>query len=138
MKKNSIPVSEIPELTIGLDLSDRSFQFCELNAKGEIVKEGQLKLNRTSLRKYLAAQPKARVALETGGQSAWVKPIIEELGHQAVVANARELEAGTRRSHRSDHHDGRPPARFARAVCEFVHPGRLADGRQQADILPIR
>ncbi len=37
MKKNIIPASEIPELTIGLDLSDRSFQFCELNAKGEIV-----------------------------------------------------------------------------------------------------
>jgi hypothetical protein len=45
MKKNSIPVSEIPERTIGLDLSDRTLRFCELNAKGEIVKEGQLKLN---------------------------------------------------------------------------------------------
>jgi len=69
MKKNSIPVSEIPELTIGLDLSDHSFQFCELNAKGEIVNEGQLKLDRATLRKYLAAQAKARAALETGGQS---------------------------------------------------------------------
>jgi transposase len=138
MKKNSIPVSEIPELTIGLDLSDRSFQFCELNAKGEIVKEGQLKLNRTSLRKYLAAQPKARVALETGGQSAWVKPIIEELGHQAVVANARELEAVTGRSHRSDHHDARQLARLARVDCELLHPVRLRDGRQQADLFVIR
>ena len=64
MKKNSISVSEIPELTIGLDLSDRTFQFCELNAKGEMVREGQLKLDRPSLRRYLTGRPKARVALE--------------------------------------------------------------------------
>jgi transposase len=114
MKKNIIPASELPELTIGLDLSDRSFQFCELNAQGEIVNQGQLKLDRATLRKYLASQPKARVALETGGQSAWVKQVIEELGHEAVVANARELEAVTGRSYRTDHHDAQQLARLAR------------------------
>ena len=62
MKKNTIPVCEIPELTIGLDLSDRSFQFCELNAAGEIVGEGNRKLDRATLGKYLAAQPAARVS----------------------------------------------------------------------------
>ena len=84
MKKNTIPVCEIPELTIGLDLSDRSFQFCELNAAAETVEEGNRKLDRATLGKYLAAQPAgARVALETGGQSAWVRDLIEQLGHEA-------------------------------------------------------
>jgi transposase len=138
MKKNSIPVSEIPELTIGLDLSDRSFQFCELNAQGEIVQEGQLKLDRTTLRKYLAVRPQARVALETGGQSAWVKQVIEELGHQAVVANARELEAVTGRSHRSDHHDARQLARLARVDCQLLNPVQLRDAARQADLFVIR
>jgi transposase len=138
MKKNNTPVSAIPELTIGLDLSDRSFQFCELNAQGEIVNEGQLKLDRATLRKYLAAQAQARVALETGGQSAWVKQVIEELGHEAVVANARELQAVTGRSHRTDHHDARQLARLARVDRELLNPVKLRDGQQQADLFVIR
>lgn len=138
MKKNIIPVSEVPEVTIGLDLSDRSFQFCELNAQGEIVREGQLKLDRPVLRKYLAAQAKARVALETGGQSAWVKQVIEELGHEAVVANARELQAVTGRSHRTDHQDARQLARLARVDRELLNPVKLRGARQQADLFVIR
>jgi len=138
MKKNITPASQIPELTIGLDLSDRSFQFCELNAAGEIVDEGRLKLDRATLRKYLAAQPQARVALETGGQSAWVKQAIEELGHEAVVANARELQAVTGRSHRTDHHDARQLARLARVDRELLNPVQLRDARPQADLFVIR
>jgi len=118
MKENIIPVCPIPELTIGLDLSDRTFQFCELNAAGEIVNEGHAKLDRHTLRKYLSAQPAgARVALETGCQSAWVRDLVEQLGHESVVANARELEAVTGRSHRTDHHDARQcPATLCRVL----------------------
>jgi len=138
MKKNSISVSEIPELTIGLDLSDRTFQFCELNAKGEMVREGQHKLDRPSLRRYLTGRPKARVALETGGHSGWVREMIEAEGHEAVVANARELAAVTGRSHRSDRHDARQLARLARVDCELLHPVRLRNAQQQADLFVIR
>ena len=49
MKKHTIDTTPIPSTTIGLDLSDRTFQFCELNQAGEIVDEGQLRLNRTTL-----------------------------------------------------------------------------------------
>ena len=138
MKKNIIPVCEIAEWTIGLDLSDRTFQFCELNAKGEVVDEGQGKLDRASLKKYLAARPKARVALETGGQSAWVEQVVEECGHEAVVANARELKAVTGRSHRSDQHDARQLARLARVDRELLAPVRLRNAAQQSDLSLIR
>lgn len=138
MKKNNISVCEIPELTIGLDLSDRTFRFCELNGKGEVMKEGQAKLDRTSLKKYLSAQPKARVALETGGHSAWVREVIEQAGHQAVVANARELKAVTGRSQRSDPQDARQLARLARVDCQLLHPVELRSAEQQADLFVIR
>jgi transposase len=82
----------IPELTIGLDLSDRTARYCELNAAGEIVEEGQIKLDRLKVRQFLSVQPTgARVALETGSHSAWVSALITECGHEAVVANARAL-----------------------------------------------
>src|SRR5712691_2305118 len=90
MKKNTILATTIPATTIGLDLSDRTLQFCELNASGEIVGEGQCKLDRTTLRRYLAAKSAGtRVALETGGHSAWVRELIEEMGHEAVARHER-------------------------------------------------
>jgi len=139
MKKNIIPVSEIPELTIGLDLSDRTFQFCELNAAGEIVHEGQLKLDRNTLRKYLASKPAgARVALETGTHSAWVRDEIEQLGHDAVVANARELAAVTGRTTRTDHRDARQLARLARVDRALLNPVELRRSPEQADLFVIR
>lgn len=140
MKKNStsVSVSSIPELTIGLDLSDRSFRFCELNQAGEIVAEGQVKLDRASLRRYLAGKPQARVALEAGGQSGWVSETIAELGHAAVVANARELRAVTGRSRRSDPHDARQLARLARVDQELLNPVKLRDSQRQADLFVIR
>jgi len=138
MKKHNTPICEIPELTIGLDLSDRTFQFCELNAQGEIVKEGQAKLNPVSLRKYLASRPQARVALEACGQASWVREEIEQLGHEAVVANARELEAVTGKSHRTDRHDARQLARLARADTNLLKPVELRNSALQADLFVIR
>ena len=127
MKKNIIPVCEIPELTIGLDLSDRTFQFCELNAAGRDRRGRRAQARPAdSLRKYLAAQPRARASRwKPAAQSAWVKRLIEQLGHEAVVANARELQAVTGRSHRSDHHDARQLARLARVDGELLNPVRL-------------
>jgi len=139
MKKNTILSAQIPALTIGIDLSDRTFQFCEMDAGGEIVAEGQLKLNRTTLGEYLAAKAKgARVALETGGHSAWVRDVIEEAGHEAVVAHARELEAVTGHNHRSDSHDARQLARLARVDPGLLHPVDLRHSGEQADLFVIR
>jgi transposase len=139
MKKNITPVSTIPVLTIGLDLSDRTAQFCELSAAGEIVAEGQIKLNRTALRRYLEGQPEGtRIALETGGQSAWLRELIEEVGHEAVVANARELKAVTGRMHRSDAHDARQLARLARIDAQILNPVDLRNTAEQADLFVIR
>ena len=139
MKKNSISTTKIPAVTIGFDLSDRTVQYCELNAAGEIAKEDTMKLERTSLRRYLALQPEGtRVALETGAHSAWVRDLIEEMGHEAVVANARELRAVTGRSHRSDGADARQLARLARVDASLLNPVELRPSTTQADLCVIR
>jgi transposase len=139
MKKNTIVATTIPPTTIGLDLSDRTLRFCELNGSGEIVEEGQLKLDRSELRQYLAAKPAgSRVALETGGHSGWVRDLIEEMKHEAVVANARDLEAVTGRSHRTDQHDAQQLARLARVDAMLLNPVQLRRTAEQADLFVIR
>jgi transposase len=139
MKKNIILSPTIPSTTIGIDLSDRTFQFCELNAAGEVVREGQCKLDQATLFKFLAAKTAgARVAFETGGHSAWVRELVEQMGHEAVVANARELEAVTGRSHRTDHHDARQLARLARVDAALLNPVELRGTAEQADLFVVR
>ena len=51
-----------------------------MNQQGEIVAEGQAGLDRKSLRRYFAAKPRGRVALGTGGQSAWVSENDRRIG----------------------------------------------------------
>ncbi len=139
MRKNIILSQTIPATTIGIDLSDRTFQFCQLNAAGEIVEEGQASLTRAALGKFLASRPAgARVAFETGGHSAWVREVVEQMGHEAVVANARELAAVTGRSHRTDHHDARQLARLARVDPALLNPVELRSGPAQVDLFVIR
>lgn len=128
-----------PSMTIGLDLSDRTFQFCELNAAGEIVAEGSLRFNRSTLQRYLGQKPAgARVALETCGQSAWVREVIEQCGHEAIVANARDLKAVTGRSQRTDQLDARQLARLARLDPALLNPVEMRSTTAQADLFVIR
>ena len=64
--------------------------------------------------------------------------MVEQVGHEAVVANARELEAVTGRSHRSDHHDARQLARLARVDTALLNPVELRGIDQQADLFVVR
>ena len=72
-----------------------------------------------------------------GAHSAWVEALAQPLGHEAIVANARELRAVTGRSHRSDSHDARQLARLARVDGELLNPVRLRGAEQQADLFVI-
>lgn len=139
MTKHTTTVPTLPARTIGLDLSDRTLRYCELDAAGAIVAEGTLALTRTALCQYLGAQPAGtRVALETGGQSAWVRDVITGLGHEAVVGNARELAAVTQSLQRTDSRDARQLARLARLDPQLLNPVELRDAARQADLFVVR
>jgi transposase len=54
------------------------------------------------------------------------------------VANARELEAVTGRSHRTDHHDAQQLARLARVDRGLLNPVELRGSAEQVDLFVIR
>ena len=80
---NAAPV---PACTIGLDLSDQSIRFCMLNAGGEVTRRGRFRLNRSELHQQFAAMTRARIALETGAQSAWVSVLHAGLSRRTDTA----------------------------------------------------
>ena len=84
-------IAALSTLTIGIDLGDRKSHLCALDANAAIVEESQLATTPTAMRARFEGLTPARIALEVGGHSAWVSELLEELGHEVIVANARTL-----------------------------------------------
>jgi len=93
-------------MTMGLDLGDRFSHYCLLNEEREVVEEGRMQSTEAALRRHFAAQPPMRVALECGTHSPWISRLLAELGHQAIVANARKVRAITASESKNDRNRG--------------------------------
>lgn len=123
---------------IGLDLSDRTANYCILNAAGEIDGEGSVRLNQSSLRRFFGGMERSAVAFEAGTHSRWVQDVLLELNHVPVVANPRKLRAIYTNEYKSDQRDAEMLARLLRSdsrlLSPIVHRGREA----HADLAVIK
>ena len=90
MKKSSVSWSGS---TIGVDLGDRTSRVCVLDAAGEIVEEATISTTRSAFERKFARLERARMVLETGAHAGWVNDVLEQAGHEVVVANARKVRA---------------------------------------------
>lgn len=79
------------QLTIGLDLGDRLSFYCVLNEEGEVILEAKVATNPEAMKHEFSKLPRSRIALETGTHSPWVSRLLTELGHDAIVAHARNV-----------------------------------------------
>ena len=76
-------------LTVGLDVGDRYVQVCVLDEAGEVVEESRLPTKAAALERRLAASERMRVVLEAGTHSPWLSRLLEQRGHEVLVANPR-------------------------------------------------
>ena len=79
------------KLTIGLDLGDRSSFYCVLDERGQIAQEARVSTTVKGMREVFGGMPRSRIALETGMHSPWVSRLLSELGHEVIVAHARNV-----------------------------------------------
>src|SRR5262249_17857511 len=86
-------IRNFPEqkLTIGLDLGDRSSWYCVLDGTGGVLLEQRLSTTPKAMREVFSGMPRSRIALETGMHSPWVSRLLSELGHEVIVAHARNV-----------------------------------------------
>ncbi|MGA8672965.1 MAG: IS110 family transposase [Terracidiphilus sp.] len=126
------------EMTIGIDLGDVWSHYCTLNEAGEVVDRGRFKTSPKGVEKWFSAVPPARVAMEAGTHSIWISEQIEELGHEVIVANVRELRAISRSDRKSDQVDAEKLARFARLDPQILRPITHRTVQQQEALTLIR
>lgn len=126
MNKTILPANNAADLkaathgmTIGIDLGDRWSHLCLLNADGEILEQSRLKSSPHGFAQRFAALAPARIAIEAGTHSLWVKELLAELGHEVLVANARELRAISTSDRKNDKADAEKLARYARVDRRF-------------------
>ena len=70
-----------------------------------MILEHKLPTTPQAMERVLNAMPLNRIALETGAHSPWVSRLLSELGHEVIVAHARNarLIGESSRSHWSIH-----------------------------------
>ena len=128
MKKSSRAAKQMgkPEITIGLDLGDRFSHYCMLNEDGYATETGRIQTTEEALRRHFEGEPPMRVALECETHSPWISRLLEQLGHQVIVANARKIRAITASESKNDRNDAEKLARFASCDPRLLSPIRPA------------
>lgn len=125
--------------TIGIDLGDKVSRYAILNAAGDVVEEGSFRNEVSSMEKHFGGDTKpARIAMEVGTQSAWMERELKRMGHEVIVANARELAWITSSDTKNDRSDAEKLARLARADLKLLKAVDHRTAEQQAELNVIR
>jgi transposase len=144
MKKNSTMAAERKQifkhakLTIGLDLGDRSSYYCILDEAGNVIWERNVPTTSNGIRQAFGRIPRCRIALETGTHSPWVSRQLSELGHEVIVAHARNVRLIGESSRKDDQVDARTLARLARIDPGLLGPVRHRSAQAQIHLTVIR
>jgi len=137
-------IAEVPrrqakvEITIGIDLGDVWSHYCTLNQDGEVVDRGRFRTTPKAIEKWFTDVAPARVAMEAGTHSIWISAQLQELGHEVIVANVRELRAISHSDRKSDQVDAEKLARYARLDPNILRPIAHRTVQQQEALTLVR
>jgi transposase len=131
---------ERPRVTAGLDLGDNYSYLCLLDTdSGEVIEEGRVRTTPEALRRRFASErPPMRMAIEAGTHSPWVSRLLEECGHEVLVANARKIRLIYANKQKTDQIDAENLARLARVDPKLLYPLKHRGEESQAHIALIR
>lgn len=127
-----------PKRTVGIDLGDRFSTYCILNQAGEVTETGRLKTEAEHFRQQFAGEQRMRIAMECGTHSPWSSRLLEELGHEVLVGNARKLESITGSESKNDDRDAEQLARLAHFDPRLLFAVRHRSAERQRDLMLIQ
>jgi transposase len=131
--------SEQPKMTAGLDLGDKYSYLCLIDTdSGEVLEEGRLRTTPETFRRRFASEQPMRIAIEAGTHSPWASRVLEECGHEVLVANARKLRLIYSNKRKTDEIDAENLARLARLDPKLLYPLKHRGEESQADMAIIR
>ena len=129
-----------PKITAGLDLSDKYSHLCLIDTQsGEVMEEGRLRTTPEAFRRrFDSEQQPLRIAIEAGTHSPWVSRVLEECGHEVLVANPRKVRLIYTNKRKTDAIDAENLARLARLDPKLLYPLKHRGEDSQAHLAIIR
>ena len=125
-------------ITIGMDLGDKTSRCCAIDQSGAVLFERSVAATKKGITQVFGALARCRVALEVGTHSPWVSRLLQSLGHEVIVANARQVKLISQSTRKDDKLDARTLARLARIDPELLRPIRHRSEEAQLDLMQIR
>ncbi len=119
---------------VGIDLGDRYSYLHELDMEtGETLSRQRILTTPEGFRKHFEPLSHARVALEVGSHSPWSSHLLQDLGHEVIVANPRTLALIHSSVRKRDELDAEKLARLARLDPQLMSPIRHRSMSVQTD-----
>ncbi len=130
---------ERPGMTAGLDLGDKYSYLCLIDTQsGEIMEEGRLRTSPEAFRRRFSSEQPLRIAIEAGTHSPWVSRVLEECGHEVLVANPRKTRLIYSNKRKTDKIDAESLARLGRLDPKILYPLKHRGEECQAHLAIIR
>lgn len=130
---------EHPSIVVGLDVGDRmSHAYAMDFESGEVLAEGPVATTPTAMRRFLGHIGRGRVVLEVGTHSRWLSVLLEEMGHEVLVANARKLRMIYADTNKQDRIDARKLAWLGHAEPRLLYPVRHRGEQAHQDLAVVR
>jgi transposase len=102
------------------------------------MEEGRLRTTPETFKRRFASERPMRIAIEAGTHSPWVSRVLEECGHEVLVANARKLRLIYANKQKTDEIDAENLARLARVDPKLLYPLKHRGEDSQAHMALIR
>src|SRR3954464_6716257 len=111
------------KITARMDLGNKYSYLCLIDTEsGEVIEEGRLRTTPEAFAQHFGSGRPVKVAIEVGTDSPWVSRLLEECGHEVLVANPRKTRLIYGQRRKTDKLDAEKLARLARADPELLYP----------------
>jgi transposase len=126
-------------VTAGIDLGDRYTHVCLLDSEnGEVIEESRISTSPKAFERRFSGTAPMRIAIEVGTHSPWVSRLLEERGHEILVANARKVRLIYGEGRKNDKLDAEKLARLARLDPKLLSPIKHRGENSQAHLALLR
>lgn len=122
----------------GIDVATKSSSVCILDRRGRVVLEQVVSTDEVGLASVLKARRRLRCVLEAGPLAEWVSRLVEEMGHDAIVIDARKATGVIRTKKKTDRLDALNLARMGKTGWYTKVHRKSAEARATRTFLQAR
>ena len=136
--KASIKATKTTNITVGMDLGDKTSRYCMLDENGEVVREASVGTSKKAMTQVFGTIRPCQVGIEVGSHSPWVSRLLKSFGHEVIVANARQVQLISKSSRKNDRMDAQTLARLVRVDPRLLRPIQHRSEQAQGHLRVIR